>query len=249
MCDLKLDITEVLVDFKRFERSVIWREFFYGREDEEVQYEKPIFKTTKYNLPSNYTVPKPLKIFLGSVKSEILDHRNRQPANPNLPVEEIQAMQELIKLQRQIQVIIKACDKGAGPIILDFKDYLRACYAHLVSRLEIMEGCPQNYYKEVQGGFIEEAKIEIKDVLGEALALNLITDTEFKAMDPEDCDPARFYCNFKVHKPHEPGQVPPVRPIISGSGSTTEMIGQFVDHHLKKMSTKHPTYLQTHPTF
>ena len=246
---LKLDITEVLVDFKRFERSVIWREFFYGREDEEVQYEKPIFKTRKYNLPSNYAVPKPLKRYLGSVKSELLDHRNRQQANPNLPVEEIQAMKELIKLQRQRQVIIKACDKGAGLIILDFKDYLRACYEHLVSRLENKEGLPQNYYKEVQGGFIEEAKLEIKDVLVEAQALDLITDAEFKAMDPEDCDPARFYCNFKVHKPHEPGQVPPVRPIISGSGSTTEMIGQFVDHHLKKMSTKHPTYLQDTPHF
>ena len=28
---LKLDITQVLVDFKRFERSVIWQEFWYGK--------------------------------------------------------------------------------------------------------------------------------------------------------------------------------------------------------------------------
>ena len=96
MTPLKLDITEILVDFKIFERSSIWREFFCRLEDEEVQYEKSIFKTTKYNLSSNYTVPKLLKRFIGSVKSEILDHRNRQPANPNLPVEEIQAMKELI---------------------------------------------------------------------------------------------------------------------------------------------------------
>ena len=31
---LKLDLTQVLVDFKRFERSVIWYEFFYGSESD-----------------------------------------------------------------------------------------------------------------------------------------------------------------------------------------------------------------------
>ena len=29
----KLDITEVLVDFKRFARSTIWHKFWYGKED------------------------------------------------------------------------------------------------------------------------------------------------------------------------------------------------------------------------
>ena len=29
---LKLDITEVLVDFNRFARAVIWQEYWYGRE-------------------------------------------------------------------------------------------------------------------------------------------------------------------------------------------------------------------------
>ena len=46
---LKLDLTEVLVDYKRFERSTIWHEFWYGKESE--TYEKPIFKNKKSNLP------------------------------------------------------------------------------------------------------------------------------------------------------------------------------------------------------
>ena len=29
---LKLDLTQVLVDFKRFERSMIWHEFFHGKD-------------------------------------------------------------------------------------------------------------------------------------------------------------------------------------------------------------------------
>jgi len=34
------------------------------------------------------------------------------------------------------------------------------------------------------------------------------------------------------------------RPIISGSGSLTEGIGMYVNHHIKETGTKHPTYLQ-----
>ena len=32
---LKLDMTQVLVDFKRYEKSVVWQEFWHGRDTEE----------------------------------------------------------------------------------------------------------------------------------------------------------------------------------------------------------------------
>ena len=47
-------------------------------------------------------------------------------------------------------------------------------------------------------------------------------------MDPEDKNPSKFYCNFKVHKNHKHKETPPPRPIISGSGSITENIGLYV---------------------
>ena len=53
---LNLDITQVLVDFKRFERSFVWKEFWFGKNIEE-PYVQPLFKTTKTNLPKNYKVP------------------------------------------------------------------------------------------------------------------------------------------------------------------------------------------------
>jgi hypothetical protein len=57
---LKLDITQTLVEFRRFERSTIWHEFWFQRDTQE-QYEKPIFRVEKNNLPQNYTVPQDLK--------------------------------------------------------------------------------------------------------------------------------------------------------------------------------------------
>ena len=73
---LKLDLTQVLVDFKRFERSVIWCKFFYGSESDG-DLKTKIFKNNKTNLPTNYKSPDGLKTFLVSLKSEMMDHRNR----------------------------------------------------------------------------------------------------------------------------------------------------------------------------
>ena len=96
---LKLDLTQVLVDFKIFERSVIWHEFWHGRE-KDTTYESPIFKTQKQNLPKNYTIPKEIKTYLGAIKSEIMDHKNRNQVECNLPKEDLVALKELIRLLR-----------------------------------------------------------------------------------------------------------------------------------------------------
>ena len=39
----KLDMTQVLTDFKKLERSLIWHEFWYGRDDQESERKMPVF--------------------------------------------------------------------------------------------------------------------------------------------------------------------------------------------------------------
>ena len=68
-------------------------------------------------------------------------------------------------------------------------------------------------------------------------------------MDPENKNPSTFYCTFKAHKPHTEGTAPPERPTISGSGSLTENPSLFIEHHIKGLANKHPTYLQDTPHF
>jgi hypothetical protein len=43
---LKLDLTQILVDYQRFERTMILHEFWFGREKDE-NYIPPIFKAKK----------------------------------------------------------------------------------------------------------------------------------------------------------------------------------------------------------
>ena len=59
---LKLDLTQVLVDFQRFERTMIWQEFWFGREKEE-EIKPPIFRNKKNNLPRNHHTQKELNFF------------------------------------------------------------------------------------------------------------------------------------------------------------------------------------------
>ena len=76
----------------------------------------------------------------------------------------------------------------------------------------------------------------------EGLENETITKEEFKAMDPTDKNPPKFYCNMKIHKTHD--QIPPVRPIISDSDSITENIGVYMEHDINKISTTLPSYIQ-----
>ena len=245
---LKLDLTQVLVDFKRFERSVIWHEYFYGREKNEDPRAR-IFKSNKTNLPKNYKTPDGLKTYLGCIKSEIMDHRNRNDVKCNLPKNEIEAIKELIKLQKERIIVIKPCDKGAGIIILDFSIYMKACYEHLASEKLMADGEVKKYYLEVNEIELEMSKTKIRNLVKEGLENEILSKEEYEAMIADDKQAAKFYCTFKVHKPHEPMTAPPPRPIVSGSGSVTEKIAAFVDHHIKETSKQHQSYLQDTPDF
>ena len=190
------------MDFNRFARTAIWFEYWNNHEKEE-EFSKPIFKTNKNNLPKNYSSPKGLKNFLDAIRSEIMDPRNRNEEKSNLPPEEIKALKELIRLQKERIIVIKAADKGAGIVILNFQDYIKACYEHLLSSVpsesEHDINDPKMYYKPVNEFALEEAKTRIEAILRDALEEKIITKSEYTAMNPSDKDPSKFYFNFKEH--------------------------------------------------
>ena len=94
---------------------------------------------------------------------------------------------------------------------------------------------------------LDIAKTKILGSLKDALEKGYINKDEFAAMDPTEKKPGKFYETFKVHKSHTPGETPPERPIISGSGSITENISLFVEH-LPKRKCKKPSLLPSRYT-
>ena len=143
---LKLDISQVLTDFRRFERTMIWKEFWFGKDSE--PYIPQIFKQKKQNFPKNHNAPRGLLNYLAAVKSDIMDPMNRNKVPSNISDDEKDALKNLIQLQKERKIVVKPCDKGAGIIILDFTEYLRACMEHLEAKTTTGE----NYYKNTAYG-------------------------------------------------------------------------------------------------
>ena len=64
----KIDNTLVLTEFRRFERTILWSEFWMEKgNNEEREKSQSIFKIQKNNFP-NYKSSESLKAFLNSVK-------------------------------------------------------------------------------------------------------------------------------------------------------------------------------------
>ena len=146
----------------------------------------------------------------------------------NLPYDERAALKELLKLQKYRIITLKPCDKGAGIMIPGFTAYMKTFYEHLLLAKPNVptedESHPNMYYKKEDEFALERAKRHINTKLKEALDNSLISKDEFKAMDPEDKKPSKFYCLFKVHKEQKHIETPPPRPILSGSGSIKEQM-------------------------
>ena len=97
---------------------------------------------------------------------------------------------------------------------------------------------------------LEEAKTKITNIVKEGFDNEILNKQEYAAMAPGDnVIPGRFYALFKVHKDYEHGKAPPVRAIVSCSGTFSENIAIYVDHHLKDLGVSHPSYLQDTPDF
>ena len=126
-------------------------------------------------------------------KSELIGTKPNK-IRPNITLEEAEALETLIKLQRESVIVIKACDKGARISICNYSDYKDSCENHLASKTETGE----SKYKEVHKDLLNTAKEEIRIPLKSAKDSKIITDNEFEAMDPTDKKAGRFYQLLKV---------------------------------------------------
>ena len=131
-----------------FKRALIWNEFWFCRESEDQT--DMIFKKEKDKYPQNYSVPEDLETFLSALTSGIQDSRNR--------ITEQQALKELEKLQKEKHIVLKACDKGAGILYLDYNEYVKACYKHLTSS----QSDGNFYYTQVDALEVERNKAQIE---------------------------------------------------------------------------------------
>ena len=74
-------------------------------------------------------------------------------------------MKELMILQREKTIVIKAFDKGAEFIISNYSNYMKACYSHLTS----FQTENRPYYTQLDDFEVERVKNKVRIVPKEAL--------------------------------------------------------------------------------
>ena len=100
---------------------------------------------------------------------------------------------------------------------MDYQDYIKARDEHLKQTIDDDTGNKKPLDKKISDTNFIEAKTKLQALLISGFDNEIISKEEFESMYPESKTMSKFYCNFKVHKDYDHN--PPVRPIISGSGS------------------------------
>ena len=241
----------LIADLSRYERSMKWRDHFFEEEPQEIDGEieedtqpKDLFKQKKFNLPPTKAHPG-LCDYLSAIKSDIVGSCNKK-VNPNISKEELEALKELQRCQKEGQIVIKPADKGGGICIMNKSDYVAALEEQLKSVHTGSDGTSSHFYQKANEGEVKEIQNSVSRVITEGVTKGFISKNDAKYMTPSKT-PGRLYGLPKCHKEIKNGPLPPLRPIISNSGAVTEQISQFVDTHARAEVRKLESYVEDTP--
>ena len=237
--------------WQRFVRAVRWKEFWHGKLEGEAAAAggpKKIFKRVKSNLPP-YPPPRHLRTFLQAAADDVF----LAPLNvshPNLPAEEQEAMQELVDAQKRGEYKILPNDKSGGVTVVDLADYKLVVGEQLAATYTGEDGEPHPYYRRTCHQHLTNLLAKAKELVQEGVEAGFIHPEDAKEMVPDEAKPGRYYGLAKVHKARQcwpkaaGGRCPPLRPVVSGSGTVAEGISHWVDEVAKSEVPRLPTYLE-----
>jgi hypothetical protein len=155
----------------------------------------------------------------------------------------------LIQAQTCGLIQIKPVDKGGGFAIMKGSDYIGEMSSQLNALFTDENGITLPFYEKTDIKSLELQTKSVALLVEKGYLQNLISKTDKTIMQPSG-KPNRLYGLPKVHKNIKEGNnIPPCRPIVSNSGSNTEMISALVDHYSKHLVKDLPSYVQDTPDF
>ena len=226
----RVNTVELSNDIFKFCRRLRLAEYFFDKDDDITDETTSTTKPSFLKHHSTFTPPSgrdlSLDAFIKSFSQEVISAPSKKTYS-NLSREENIALREL---KENPNITIKPSDKGGAVVVMDTTSYIEECSKQLSNPL---------YYEQVGVDANKSCSAAIKSTLEQAV--------DNREIDPNDADklitpnpvPGRFYILPKVHKEGNPG-----RPIISGNGTPTERISQYVDYHLKDLVSTLPSYVQ-----
>jgi len=142
-------------------------------------------------------------------------------------------------LRTDMSITIKPADKGSGVVIMDTNHYTTGC-------LKLLNNT--KYYRPINGSLSRENANIIKRLLNYWRDYRFINKREHASMIPPTTPRIRlFYALPKIHKERatwDDDRQPPLRPIVSDSGSESSFLSVFISNILQPVATIHPSYLK-----
>lgn len=155
----------------------------------------------------------------------------------NLTPDERRAITELRSNQT---IIVKPADKGSATVVMDRSAYITEVYRQLNN---------EQYYRKLDRPIYTDNIPKINEILKEMVDCGHITSKQFAYLSAKPTDRQRFfYVLPKIHKDRDtwpqPERMPQGRPIVSDTGSESYRVAEYINYHLKPLSTIHPAYLK-----
>ena len=195
-------------------------------------------KDEPFHLKSSWVPPNetfiPLQEYFDKITDVINNHitNSGETFTSNLSQSELKAIG---KLSKRRDIIIQRADKGGALASWPKRLYLMEASRQLNNTLHYSK-CPKNY--------IPELTAQIITFLTDLLVKHEISEKTYDFLEPRSSPRTPiFYLLPKIHKP-KIDDITSGRPIVSGCGSPTEKLSQFLDYYLKPIVQTIPSYVR-----
>jgi hypothetical protein len=233
---------------ERFQRLEKEREEEDEEQDEEDEPEERILKdrVKKANLPKG-APPRALLAYENANSFNLLSPGNLRKIAPNFPPHLRSATEDLVRLQREREIIIKPTDKTGCWAIMPFEGYDESMKEKL-KEVYLENGVEKPKYVASSKARLAKEYKELKRMIWEGVDSGFISEKDGLAAMPEEPTAGRLYGLLKDHKPVRPETgLPPLREVVSCSGGNLEGPGKIVDHFLQEVDERVPTFIRDTP--
>ena len=246
------DKTNIEAGLQKFKRSLLWREYWHDSictTQSDTKVKQVFFDKCKTNLPPpSHHTPVDLSRFIQAVDSDII---GSEPSKyrKNYTKEEEKALEQLVKSQKDRTITIKPNDKTGGCSILNTEDYIAALQLMLKKVLIDENG---NYSPCYEQDVSEEVLADhwklVKEVVEKGIKDGYIHPKDKPFLLPDNAKCGRLYGLVKDHATKDKwllnGSIPPLRPVVSMSGTTTEGLAHWLDIIAKPLVPKLPSFIE-----
>ena len=133
-------------------------------------------------------------------------------------------------LHNNPDITIKPADKGGSIVIMHKVDYVTEAHRQLFN---------QEHYKTLDKDPTIPYNKYTHHLIDQAWRIEIIDETTKESLKTKNPKIPSFYLLPKIHKPNNPQ-----RPMVNSIGSVTEKISAFVDKHLRKFTSRIPSYVK-----